>query len=132
MNTPLRQLNVGSPSQRLGQIAEQDACHTLVRAGHRIIARNYLCRTGEIDIISVNHHGKLVLSEVRWRRSQRFGGAPASVNAQKQRKIIKTAAFFLRQQPHYATFCIRFDVFAYSGTPPNWQREWIRHAFSAL
>lgn len=129
---PQHQLHAGSPTQQQGRLAEADACALLLRAGHRLIAQNFLCRAGEIDIISVNHHGKLVFTEVRWRRNRHYGGASASVSAQKQAKLIKTAAFFLRQHPHYATFCIRFDVIAYSGSPPQWQREWLRGAFSAF
>lgn len=129
---PKQPLQAGSPTQHQGRVAEADACALLIRAGHQLIAQNFLCRTGEIDIISVNHHGKLVFTEVRWRRSRQFGGAQASVSAQKQAKIIKTAAFFLRQHPHYATFCIRFDVVAYSGAPPHWQCDWLRGAFSAF
>ena len=47
-------LKAGSPTQVQGRIAEADACELLISAGHRIIAQNYLCRAGEIDIISVN------------------------------------------------------------------------------
>lgn len=125
-------LKAGSPTQVQGRIAEADACELLISVGHRIIAQNYLCRAGEIDIISVNHYGKLVFTEVRWRRSTQFGGAIATINAQKQRKLSKTAAFFLRQNPHYATFSSRFDVIAFNGKPPHWQRLWLRGAFSAF
>lgn len=125
-------LQAGSPTQQQGRLAEADACMLMIGAGHRVIAQNYLCRAGEIDIISVNHHGKLVFTEVRWRRSSQFGGAQATVTLKKQQKVVKTAALFLRQHPHYATFCIRFDVIAYSGTPPYWQRDWLRGAFSAF
>lgn len=125
-------LKAASPTQMQGRIAEADACELLISAGHRIIAQNYLCRAGEIDIISVNHYGKLVFTEVRWRSSAEFGGAIATINAQKRSKLSKTAAFFLRQNPHYATFSSRFDVIAFNGKPPHWQRVWLRGAFSAF
>ncbi|MEO6699836.1 MAG: YraN family protein [Paraperlucidibaca sp.] len=132
MSPPESTLKAGSPSQQQGRLAEQDACALMIRAGHRVIAQNYLCRAGEIDIISVNHHGKLVFTEVRWRRNGQFGSGQATVTSKKQHKVIKTAALFLRRHPHYATFCIRFDVIAYSGTPPHWQHDWLRGAFSAF
>jgi putative endonuclease len=125
-------LKAGSPTQVQGRLAEAEACELLISAGHRIIAQNYLCRAGEIDIISVNHYGKLVFTEVRWRSSTEFGGAIATINAQKRSKLIKTAAFFLRQNPHYATFSSRFDVIAFNGKPPHWQHIWLRGAFSAF
>ncbi|REH38762.1 putative endonuclease [Paraperlucidibaca baekdonensis] len=130
-NTP-QPLRAGSPTQHQGRYAERDACALLIAAGHTVITQNYCCRAGEIDIISLNFHGKLVFTEVRWRQSQQFGGAVATITAQKQRKLIKTAGFFLRRHPHYATFCTRFDVIAYSGSPPHWQRDWLRGAFSAF
>jgi putative endonuclease len=91
-----------------GRQAEEIAADYLAARGYSIIARNFECRIGEIDIIARND-GDLVFVEVRSRHSL-FGPDPAySVNRHKQRKILKTAQYYLvrhfRQEPP-----VRFDV----------------------
>ena len=59
-----------------------------------IVARNYRCRLGEIDLIAQDC-GTLVFVEVRLRASARFGGALASITASKQRKLVAAAGLYL-------------------------------------
>ena len=66
MTTAKSGLRAGSPTQQAGRLAE-DAALTLLQAhGHELVARNFYCRRGEIDLITL--HGQwLVFTEVRWR-----------------------------------------------------------------
>lgn len=66
----------------------------------------------------------LVFVEVRFRRSERFGGAAASVDRRKQTRIAAAAAHYLQRQPTHLP--CRFDVLAIGADD---QVHWIRHAF---
>lgn len=109
-----------------GARAEQQAEQYLTRKGLIPVARNFLCKGGEIDLIMAHGH-HLVFVEVRFRKSAAFGGAVASITASKQRKIITAAQNFLMENKKYSHSPCRFDVIAITGT----QTEWIQNAFGA-
>lgn len=110
-----------------GAIAEERAETFLRQQGLVIHAKNYRCKLGEIDLI-MQHADTLVFIEVRLRTHQAFANAAESVTVQKQRKIIKTAQYYLQQHHLTDKAHCRFDVVAFSdnGTP-----EWIKDAFTA-
>ncbi len=114
-----------TPQQRIGAQAEQLALEHLMAAGLRLVERNYRCRFGEVDLI-MNDGDALVFVEVRFRRSERFGGAVASVDHHKQRRLITTAQHFLQTHPALQRRPARFDLVAV--TEPN-TLEWIQNAF---
>jgi putative endonuclease len=117
--------------QQIGRRAEQLAAEFLAAQGLEILARNYRRRLGELDIIA-RGAGVLVIAEVRTRSSAAFGGAAASVDGLKQRRIIRAAAQLLQQRRDLAQLAVRFDVLVVSGPElPSPQIEWIRHAFEA-
>ena len=107
----------------LGVRAEELCAEMLRRAGLRVLARNWRCRHGEIDLVA-EEGGTLVFAEVRYRRDERFGGAAASVTAAKQSRLIAAARLYLSRRPEAPC---RFDVFLVDGTPASVQ--WIRNAF---
>lgn len=111
-----------SPSQRHGAAQEALALAHLEAAGLQLLARNVACRVGELDLI-MQDGDILVFVEVRARRSDRFGGAAASVTFAKQQRLVRTAQFFLKTawrgpMPH-----CRFDVVAISGEGIAWLRD---------
>jgi putative endonuclease len=75
-----------TPAQ-LGRLGEHFASDMLARNGWRILARNYHTRYGEIDIISRDLNGQLVFTEVKTRRSCRFGTPEEAVGPTKQRHL---------------------------------------------
>ena len=111
------------PNQ-IGKDAEIHAERWLVRAGLRLVARNYRCRGGEIDLIMRDGH-QLVFVEVRLRRDRRFGGALASIDYRKQRRLTLAATHFLQRHPWEGP--CRFDVVGLS--EPNGEPQWVKHAF---
>jgi putative endonuclease len=119
------------PRHQRGACAEQLAADYLQTHGLAVLARNLRCRGGELDLVCLDH-GVLVVVEVRQRARIDFGGAPASVNGRKQRKIIRAARFFLQRRPDWRGRAVRFDVVALDGLP---DREhsivWIKDAFCA-
>ncbi len=60
-----------------GQAAEHAAEHYLKQHGLKLIAKNFRCKYGEIDLIMYDSD-TLVFIEVRMRRHQEFGGAAMS------------------------------------------------------
>lgn len=111
--------------QQIGRTAEDDAVTLLQSRGVAIIARNFRCRLGELDIVA-RDGDTLMIVEVRLRAGNRFGGAAASVNFRKQVKLQRAAALLLQQRPALGKLRVRFDVIAV--TPSG--IEWIKHAFT--
>ena len=68
------------------------------------------------------------LIEVRYRSSDRLGGAIHSVTATKQRKLKRCAGFYNRQKAWSHHPC-RFDVIAYDAAKGVGEPVWIRAAF---
>jgi putative endonuclease len=82
----------------IGDQAEQLACAYLMQQGLILLKANFSIRLGEIDLIMRDTaNDMLVFVEVRYRKNNHYGGAAGSVTVQKQRKIIKTAAFYLQR-----------------------------------
>lgn len=87
----------------------QDAAEArYVGRGYRVLARNWRCRIGELDLVLVLGP-TLVLCEVKTRRGARFGGGFEAVDARKQAKIRAVAEAFLLASG-IRPFSIRFDV----------------------
>jgi len=113
---------------RLGEAAEEVAAGFLRTQGAQVLLRNYHCRCGELDIVA-RCGEDLALVEVRTRSSDAFGGAAASVDAGKRRRLVRAAARLLQARPELARLRVRFDLIAVQdplGTP---RIEWIKHAF---
>ena len=109
---------------RNGRHAEDVAAAFLQQRGLRLIARNYRCRFGEIDLIA--RDGKtLVFIEVRMRTGERFGGAAASITAAKRGKLLRTARHYLSATAR-APAC-RFDALLVNGADHS--IEWLKNAF---
>lgn len=108
-----------------GTEAESLACRHLENSGLRLMARNYRCAQGEIDLI-MDHGGIRVFVEVRYRHSARFGTAAESVDARKQSRIIAAARHYLAASGTEPA--CRFDVVSLM---PGRPVDWIRDAFQA-
>jgi putative endonuclease len=113
-------------NKTIGAIAEQKAQDYLCSQGLRLIMQNYRCAFGEIDLIMRDLNQDIVFIEVRSRSSAYFGSALESVTRHKQKKIIKTALYFLQQQ-NWLTLSYRFDVIGLC----QGQLQWIKNAFTA-
>ena len=112
-------------TESVGSQAEQRAAIFLQQQGLVIRAKNYRCKAGEIDLI-MQQADTLVFIEVRLRSHRQFANAAESVTIAKQRKIIKTAQFYLQQHQLTDKINCRFDVIAFGDNPTP---EWIKNAF---
>lgn len=121
-------------SQIFGKAAESKAARYLRSQGLRLLCRNYRSRHGEIDLIMADSN-TLVFVEVRYRRSEQFGGAIESVTAAKQKKIRLTAASYLQTHPRLQSSNCRFDVIGLTHAPAAavntavLRFDWIKNAF---
>ena len=114
-----------------GQSTETMALEYLQQQGLSLLERNFRCKMGEIDLIMTDNVDGLLFVEVRYRKSNFFGGAAASVTQKKQRKLIRTAQLYLQINSLSERCYSRFDVVALSGTHAPYQIEWIKDAFQA-
>lgn len=123
-----------SPTHQIGAAAEQLAAQFLQTQGWQVIAENFHCPLGEVDLIVRPNSAErlLVFVEVRSRKRGVFGDAISSVTAAKQRKLYQTAAYFLQTHPEFAEFDCRFDVIAVQLAASPVQFEWIVAAFMGI
>lgn len=96
-----------SDNKLLGDFGEDAACRYLRKHRFRILARNFSCRFGEIDIIARNRD-LLVFAEVKLRKNAEHGEAREFVTPAKQRRVIMAAEYWLLKHP--AELQPRFDV----------------------
>ena len=94
--------------QRLGAVGEERAAAWYLARGFTVLARNWRCRDGELDLVVVGH-GVVVFCEVKTRTSDRYGLPAEAVTQRKQQRLRGLAARFLRENPQVAT-ALRFDV----------------------
>lgn len=94
-------------SKILGAWGETLAAEYLVKKHFRLIAANYSCRYGEIDLIVANRKF-LVFVEVKLRKSAKFAQAREFVDYHKQNRIRTTAELYLSEHP--TKLQPRFDV----------------------
>ncbi|HZV51716.1 MAG TPA: YraN family protein [Candidatus Dormibacteraeota bacterium] len=81
----------GAGRVRLARAGERAAAAFLERHGFRVIARGFLARRGELDLIC-RRGDRLVVVEVKTRTSEAFGSPAEAVDARKRRALVAAAA----------------------------------------
>lgn len=110
-----------------GQWAEELAYQYLSQQGLKLVSRNYRCLFGEMDLI-MRQQRILVFIEVRYRRSQRYGGSLESIDKRKQKRLKTIATHYLQTIKTPEPAC-RFDVVLIQGTAGDPKVQWIADAF---
>jgi putative endonuclease len=108
-----------------GAEAEDCARRHLERQGLKLVARNWRCPGGELDLV-MRERDTLVVVEVRKRSRSDYGDAFESVHGRKRGRLIRAAQMFLAGHPQYARSPVRFDVVAVDGANAV---EWLPAAF---
>jgi putative endonuclease len=85
---------VADRRRQLGQSGEDAAAAWYLARGWRILARNWRCRDGEIDLVA-ERRGVLVFCEVKARTSAAFGGPAEAVTRTKQERLRRLAMRWL-------------------------------------
>lgn len=123
-------MNPLTAKQITGNQAERTTEQILIKAGLRLLARNYRCKQGELDLV-MRDADTVVFIEVRYRRRNQWGDAVETVDWRKQKRLIAAAHHYLLTHPHLANQSCRFDVVAATGDPADPASfRWIREAFT--
>lgn len=107
-----------------GKDGEERACNYVKSKKYKILERNYRCPYGEIDIIA-KYSNTLVIIEVKYRKSIKFGKGYEAVNYTKQQKIIKTVQHYINE--NNIKMPVRFDVISIDDN----KITYIENAFGA-
>ena len=99
-------MSTANPRRSLGQAGEEIALRTLATAGLTILARNWRCAAGELDIVAqdiapdyasgAQQAQWLVFVEVRTRRGDAFGSARQSILGRKEKKLRQVARYYVQ------------------------------------
>jgi len=108
MPEPVRPKIIRNTSS-LGRKGEEQAAAAVEAAGMKIIERNFRSQYGEIDIIAIFEE-TIIFIEVKAWSVFSIENLQYSIDLKKQRKIIKTAKYFLCENRKYSNMSIRFDV----------------------
>lgn len=94
----------------LGRRGEDLAVEYLQERGLVVLARNWRCRDGELDVVATEDD-RLVVCEVKTRSSTRFGEPAEAVTPRKAHRIRRVAGAWLAA--HRVPWVeVRFDVLA--------------------
>lgn len=124
MTTPAQ----GPWRQQKGRHYEDLALSWLQQQSLRLLQRNYRCPLGEIDLVMLDA-ATLVFIEVRFRADGHHGAAFETVDRRKQRKLLRSAQYFLLYHPLHALRACRFDVLGICGNGAGSSYHWLQGAF---
>lgn len=98
-------------TSEIGTSGENFVAAWLQAQGATILARNWACRSGELDLVVKTQDATIAFVEVKTRsRGNWDSNGALSITPTKQRKILTAAQLFLLQHPDLATLPCRFDV----------------------
>ena len=98
-------MNIGA----LGKKGEDMVTNFLIKNGHTILKRNYLCRFGEIDIIA-QKEDTLLFVEVKSRKENSLVSPKEAVDSHKISRMIKASQDYLSKTVEELELQPRFDV----------------------
>jgi putative endonuclease len=105
-----------------GSGAEARALEYLQGHGLRLLARNWRCKLGELDLVMQDGETVAVI-EVRSRARSDYGAAAETIDARKQARLIRATRLWLAQRPQLAERPLRFDVVTFDADALEWRRE---------
>ena len=102
-------------NRAVGTKYEGIAMGYLAEKGYSELGRNYYSRYGELDLICRDEKkGDIVFVEVKYRKSMEYGNGLESITRSKQRKLVKTAAVYLKDKK-IEDIPYRFDIISILG-----------------
>lgn len=110
---------MGLSKRAVGDKFEAHAATYLVNKGYSIIAQNFCCKGGELDIVA-KRYNQLLIVEVRARFNNKYGLASESVQLKKQQHILHATQVFICQNAQYKDCAIAFAVIAFEAGKLNY------------
>lgn len=98
---------------RLGKTGELLAKEFMINEGYTFLKSNYRYDRAEVDLIFTKQgerENEIIFTEVKTRRSKKFGEGEESVDAKKQAQIKKGIEGFLYENEEYRNHQLRIDV----------------------
>ncbi len=114
----------------LGGAGERLVASWLEARGLRVVARNWRCPYGEIDLIA-EERGELVFVEVKTRRGDALGAPEEAITPRKRQHLIAAAQTYLAELGVEDEHPYRVDVVAVQLSPSGKLLD-IRHYPSAV
>jgi putative endonuclease len=111
----------------LGARGEAAVAEHYAAAGYEVLARNWRCREGELDLV-LRRGRVVVFCEVKTRTTDRFGLPVEAVTRDKRRRIRRLAARWLEEH-RLAVREVRFDVASVRVAPGPEEIEILEAAF---
>lgn len=108
-----------------GDAAEARALSFLQGQGLTLVARNWRCKAGELDLV-MRDGDIVVVAEVRLRRRDDYGHPIETVDARKQAKLVRATRLLLARRPELAEEPLRFDIVTLDA---DGSIEWLKEAF---
>ncbi len=118
-----------SGRQELAAKGENRAEEYLRKKKYKILAKNYRCPLGEIDLVAEQSKA-IVFVEVKTRTSRLFGEPEEAVTRTKQKKLGQLAEYYLKAHNLHDRD-VRFDVIALVVNPQDGSQE-ISHFENAF
>lgn len=112
-----------------GYLGERLAELYLRYRGLKLIARNYRCRHGEVDLVML-HGDVCAFIEVKSRLYCAFNHERLHIDDRKQQKIILTSSTFIHHHPEFSDLDIRYDAVIVQLS--NLHLIWLENAFTPL
>ncbi len=91
-----------------GRLGEEATLRAYRRSGYSLVARNWRCELGELDLV-LRRGDLIVVCEVKARSGVSFGGGYEAVTWSKRRKLRNLAEAFI-QRNGLQRAGVRFDV----------------------
>lgn len=111
-------------NQYIGKLGEECAEKFLISQNYKILAKNFRSKFGEVDLIAFDYsRNEIAFVEVKTRTGISFGEPEDAVTRLKERKIIKTALYFLNSATRKASLSWRVDVIAVKLNKQNKLKE---------
>ncbi len=103
----------------LGRAGEERARRYLTGLGWRVLAQNWRCNHGELDIVCLDG-AVVVFVEVKTRRARGYGHPFEAITAQKLARLRRLAAEWMQQSPELGHRReMRIDAVAITGPDPR-------------
>lgn len=112
-----------------GREGEELAVAAALAEGYEILARNWRCHLGELDMV-IKKGETVVFAEVKTRKGDNYGEAWESVTQAKQARIVRLARWYAKVHK-LEGYSFRFDVFSVDYKGGRWQYRWFKNAFLA-